>query len=98
MPSAGQQIRIAIALAALRHKPPEQSIQAYILDLQPAFPAEAAPDAHSGCRTPTANPWRDRVLVLEKDIAALQAQYDNDKLGESRHIVRHLRVMSIRKP
>ncbi|KAI0735898.1 hypothetical protein C8Q76DRAFT_593025, partial [Earliella scabrosa] len=80
MAPAGQQIRIAIALAALRHKPPEQSIQAYILDLQAAFPSEPVAEA---CRPPSPNPWRDRVLALEKDIADLQAQHDKDKLGES---------------
>ncbi|KAI0757626.1 hypothetical protein C8Q80DRAFT_1092347 [Daedaleopsis nitida] len=93
MASAGQQIRIAIALAALRHKPPEQSVQAYILDLQAAFPSATDRECR---RAPSPNPWRDRVLALEKDLNELQAQYDNEKLGEF-SLDTHLRVMSIKK-
>ncbi|KAI0696478.1 hypothetical protein C8T65DRAFT_814300, partial [Cerioporus squamosus] len=65
------------ALAALRHKPSERSIQAYILDLQAAFPSSPAADRH-GVSSP--NPWRDRVLALEKDLKELQAQCDKEKI------------------
>ncbi|TFK91538.1 hypothetical protein K466DRAFT_442062, partial [Polyporus arcularius HHB13444] len=77
MVPAGQQIRIAIALAALRHKPSEQSIQAYILDLQAAFPSSPAADRR---RVSSPNPWRDRVLALEKDLKELQEQCDKEKI------------------
>ncbi|KAI1784692.1 hypothetical protein LXA43DRAFT_1101087 [Ganoderma leucocontextum] len=78
MASARQQIRIAIALAALRHKPSTQSILAYILDLQSAFPV-SAPDGDPN-RLPSPNPWRQRVLLLEKDLQDLQSQYDKEKI------------------
>ncbi|RPD70743.1 hypothetical protein L226DRAFT_469518 [Lentinus tigrinus ALCF2SS1-7] len=85
MAPAGQQLRIAIALAALRHKPAEQSIQAYILDLQAAFPSYPAADCH---RASSPNPWRDRVLALERDLKELHEQYDKEKLGAFRHSIR----------
>ncbi|KAM5542121.1 hypothetical protein V8D89_004204 [Ganoderma adspersum] len=78
MASARQQIRIAIALAALRHKPSAQSILSYILDLHSAFPV-SAPETNPN-RPPSPNPWRQRVLLLEKDLRDLQSRSDKEKI------------------
>ena len=48
------------------------------------------------------NPWRDRVLVLERDLKELQEQHDSEKLGAFRHFISYgrvrVRVMYIKKP
>ncbi|TBU51532.1 hypothetical protein BD310DRAFT_834161 [Dichomitus squalens] len=103
MASAGEQIRIAIALAALRHKPPLQSVHAYILDLHAAFPPppSTASGERESHRAPSPNPWRDRVLVLESDLRELQAQHDKDSIRTSPPALfrqQRIRVMSITKP
>ena len=73
---------------------------AYILDLQAAFPSCAC--HHAAGPTASPNPWRDRVLALERDLKELQEQYDSEKLGAFRHLISygrvHVRVMYIKKP
>ncbi|TBU30872.1 hypothetical protein BD311DRAFT_717945 [Dichomitus squalens] len=103
MASAGEQIRIAIALAALRHKPSHRSIHAYILDLHAAFPPppSSASREIEPQRAPSPNPWRDRVLVLERDLRQLQAQHDKDRIRTSPPVLfrpQRIRVMSITTP
>ncbi|KAF8876494.1 hypothetical protein BD779DRAFT_162424 [Infundibulicybe gibba] len=75
--SRGDRIRIAIALAALQFKPPDQSFAfcmqstlAYVLDLRATFPPSvpAAPSADGS--------WRTHALALERDYAELEAKYE----------------------
>ncbi|KAF9228118.1 hypothetical protein BS17DRAFT_321592 [Gyrodon lividus] len=79
-------IRIAIALAALKHKPRDQSI-AY---LQSHFPllrsqAQNEPGDDENCSGQSAaasndtEKWRTHALGLEKDLATLKAQRDADQ-------------------
>ncbi|OBZ79204.1 hypothetical protein A0H81_00151 [Grifola frondosa] len=70
--SPAHQLRIAIALAALRHKPIDQSYEAYILDVQAKFPLSRSPS--DGCE-----PWRARALLLEKNLKELQAKHQKDQ-------------------
>ncbi|KAH9855796.1 hypothetical protein C2E23DRAFT_901161 [Lenzites betulinus] len=78
-----EKLRITVALAALRHKPPTQSFEAYILDLQAAF--TIACTTHRPCLSisqlqPSEEPWRDRVLELEREVEELRAQHEQEKL------------------
>ncbi|KAI0353152.1 hypothetical protein OH77DRAFT_631555 [Trametes cingulata] len=79
-----RQLRIAIALAALRHKPRAQSIQAYILDLQAAFPATCpcrpCQSRTADSREAPTEPWRERALALEKELEELRTQHDAEKI------------------
>ncbi|KAI9065521.1 hypothetical protein FKP32DRAFT_1590464 [Trametes sanguinea] len=79
-----RQLRIAIAFAALRHKPTTQSIEAYIFDLQTAFPLICTCHPSRPALQPnpglTPDPWRDRVVTLEKQIEELRAQHDKERL------------------
>ncbi|KAH9963523.1 hypothetical protein BC827DRAFT_1266296 [Russula dissimulans] len=66
--SPSQRLRIAIGLAALKYKPPDQSIQSYTLDLKYNF-----------CRSATrsiseaSDSWRKRALELEAELHASRA-------------------------
>ncbi|KZT68454.1 hypothetical protein DAEQUDRAFT_738684 [Daedalea quercina L-15889] len=63
-------LRIAIALAALRHKPVDLSHEAYVLDLQGKFPcSQSAPQ----------EAWRERALALEKQLRDLEIKYDGER-------------------
>ncbi|CCL98333.1 uncharacterized protein FIBRA_00327 [Fibroporia radiculosa] len=68
---AAQHLRITIAITALRFKPKDQSLQAYVLDLRAKFPAAAAE---------AQNEWRARALALEKDLQALQLKYESEHI------------------
>ncbi|KAI0369952.1 hypothetical protein BV20DRAFT_911584, partial [Pilatotrama ljubarskyi] len=69
------------ALAALRHKPPSQSIHAYILDLQAAFPVTCSCHPCQSARSQNSTePWRERALALEKELHELQAHSDKEKI------------------
>ncbi|KAI0641170.1 hypothetical protein C8Q79DRAFT_1106878 [Trametes meyenii] len=77
-------LRIAIALAALKHKPPTQSIPAYILDLQAAFPS-SCPSCSCWSTVSTGSaespqPWRERVHALETELENLRTQHDETKM------------------
>ncbi|KAI0960910.1 hypothetical protein AcV7_000157 [Taiwanofungus camphoratus] len=73
-PSAAQRLRIAIAIIALHFKPADQSYEAYILDLQAKYSLpETAPLACG--HDPS---WRDRVILLEKNLSELQKKYDSE--------------------
>ncbi|KAI0820654.1 hypothetical protein BC628DRAFT_1300087, partial [Trametes gibbosa] len=81
----GDQLRIAVALSALAHKPPTQSFESYILDLQAFFPIACT--SHRPCLSiaqphpsDSEKPWRDRVLELEKQAEELRAQHEQEKL------------------
>ncbi|KAJ8521756.1 hypothetical protein ONZ45_g1599 [Pleurotus djamor] len=71
------------ALAALRHKPSNQTYEdtfgptAYALDLRAFF----APSKHSRQlkEQPSDTPWRDRALTLENTVSELQAKYDDER-------------------
>ncbi|KAI0656813.1 hypothetical protein C8Q70DRAFT_1008939 [Cubamyces menziesii] len=74
-----KQLRIAIALAALRHKPPTQSIQAYISDLQSVFTVICT------CRpcqvtSRSTESKSERISALEREIEDLRTKHDEDKL------------------
>ncbi|EMD41409.1 hypothetical protein CERSUDRAFT_89974 [Gelatoporia subvermispora B] len=71
-PVSAQQLRLTIAFAALRHKPPGQSFEAYVLDLQEKFLASAEAQ-----REP---PWRERALDLEKQLAGLKRKYEEEHI------------------
>ncbi|TFY60591.1 hypothetical protein EVJ58_g5055, partial [Rhodofomes roseus] len=68
---AAHSLRIAIAVAALRHKPTDQSYEAYMLDLQDKFPRNCVlpPDV-----------WRERALALEKKLQDMQTKYDSEHI------------------
>ncbi|KAH9891282.1 hypothetical protein C8Q73DRAFT_118394 [Cubamyces lactineus] len=74
-----KQLRIIIALAALRHRPPTQSIQAYISDLHSAFPVICTcRPCQIGSRSPDSR--SERISALEKEIEGLRTKHDEDKL------------------
>ncbi|KAI9510709.1 hypothetical protein F5148DRAFT_538042 [Russula earlei] len=66
--SPSQCMRVAIAFAALKYKPPDRSIQSYTLDLK-----------HYFCRSATrsiseeSDSWRKRALGLEAELKASRA-------------------------
>ncbi|KAF8841663.1 hypothetical protein BDN67DRAFT_501326 [Paxillus ammoniavirescens] len=91
-PDPSSVIRIAIALAALKHKPRDQSIASYILDLQSHFPLVrnqsetredvngAGPSAGAASEPDSdTGKWRTHALELEKQLAALKTQRDADQ-------------------
>ncbi|TFK22037.1 hypothetical protein FA15DRAFT_596790 [Coprinopsis marcescibilis] len=67
-------LRIAIALAALRYKPPSQSASSYVLGLRVKFvPIGASP--------PTSDKsWKSHALQLEMEYASLKAQYETERI------------------
>ncbi|RDB29385.1 hypothetical protein Hypma_015002 [Hypsizygus marmoreus] len=66
-------LRLAIALVALKFKPPHQTLSSYVLDLQEKFPSSKS-EASSELL------WRNRVLLLEHDVAALQAKLEAEQI------------------
>ncbi|KAI0297506.1 hypothetical protein B0F90DRAFT_894483 [Multifurca ochricompacta] len=70
-----QRLRIAIGLAALKYKPPEQSTESYVLDLK-----------HHFCRSATRfiseeyDAWRKRALELEAELHATRATASSEHL------------------
>ncbi|KAL5535053.1 hypothetical protein ACEPAF_3146 [Sanghuangporus sanghuang] len=76
MPSTvtdAQRIRVAIAFIALRHRPKDVSLEAYVLDLHRQFPL--IEDREGGSHDPT---WRDRALKLEEEVTNLKRKYEED--------------------
>ncbi|KAG9311089.1 hypothetical protein JVU11DRAFT_8997 [Chiua virens] len=67
----GSVVRIAIALAALKHKPRNQSTASYLLDLQARFSIVSKDN--------DGRDWRTYAFELEKQLAALTAQRDADQ-------------------
>lgn len=81
------------AFCALKHKPPEESIQcmccpirrllsspshqAQVIHLQHQYPSNKAYIAFDE------TPWRERALDLECSLAELQARYDHEQIGNS---------------
>ncbi|TFK38619.1 hypothetical protein BDQ12DRAFT_95372 [Crucibulum laeve] len=67
-------IRVAIALAALKFKPDDQSYTSYVLDLHSKFPPSkpAAPSAGGS--------WRTHALNLERDFSELKAKYEAEQI------------------
>ncbi|KAL0950571.1 hypothetical protein HGRIS_007373 [Hohenbuehelia grisea] len=79
----GDRLRIAIALSALKFKPLEQSFEAYALDLQAVFAPSSRRDGTSVSQVQVESdmdPWRQRAIDLEKDLAELQAQLDGEHI------------------
>ncbi|KAJ8495148.1 hypothetical protein ONZ51_g1887 [Trametes cubensis] len=74
-----KQLRIAIALAALRHKPPTQPIQAYISDLQSVFTVicTCRPCQVASLSTDSKS---EHISALETEIEDLRTKHDEDKL------------------
>ncbi|OCH88969.1 hypothetical protein OBBRIDRAFT_46559 [Obba rivulosa] len=70
-PTLAHRLRLAIAFTALRHKPPEQSYEAYVLDLQEKFPCTGAQPEP---------PWRERALELEKKLENLKRKYEEEHI------------------
>ncbi|KAF7367458.1 hypothetical protein MSAN_00808600 [Mycena sanguinolenta] len=72
--SVADRLRIAIALTALKFKPPDQSCTAYVLQLRAAFPPS----------TPTApttdGSWKTHALALEKELASLKLKYEAEQI------------------
>ncbi|KAG8215202.1 hypothetical protein J3R82DRAFT_8739 [Butyriboletus roseoflavus] len=64
-------VRIAIALAALKHKPRDRSAASYLLDLQSRFPVASKDN--------DGREWRTYALELEEQLANLKAQRDADQ-------------------
>ncbi|KAI6030312.1 hypothetical protein EDC04DRAFT_89093 [Pisolithus marmoratus] len=80
-------IRVAIAFAALKHKPRDQSTASYVLDLQSQFPLSS--QTTSSQTQDSAKRWRARALHLESQLRELQATQDADQqeLVQLRHDV-----------
>ncbi|KAI6120310.1 hypothetical protein EDD16DRAFT_1519036 [Pisolithus croceorrhizus] len=80
-------IRIAIAYAALKHKPREQSTTSYVLDLQSRFPLSSQPI--SSQTQDNAKKWRAHALHLESQLKETKARQDADQqeLVQLRHDV-----------
>ncbi|KIK23112.1 hypothetical protein PISMIDRAFT_11106 [Pisolithus microcarpus 441] len=80
-------IRVAIAFAALKHKPRDQSTASYVLDLQSQFPL--ASQTISSQTQDSAKRWRAHALRLESELKEIQARQDVDQqeLVQLRHDV-----------
>ncbi|KAJ7051222.1 hypothetical protein C8F01DRAFT_1176307 [Mycena amicta] len=67
-------LRIAIALTALKFKPPDVSCASYVLQLRSIFPPSqpVAPTADGS--------WRTHALSLEKEMASLKEKYDAERI------------------
>ncbi|KAI5985153.1 hypothetical protein EDD15DRAFT_2374395 [Pisolithus albus] len=78
-------IRVAIAFAALKHKPRDQSTASYVLDLQSQFPL--ASQTISSQTQDSAERWRAHALRLESQLKEIQAKQDVDQqeLVQLRH-------------
>ncbi|KIP04048.1 hypothetical protein PHLGIDRAFT_211710 [Phlebiopsis gigantea 11061_1 CR5-6] len=73
-----ERLRIAVALAALRHKPADQSCASYVLELHQRFPLKPCkPDA---CAIDASGPWRVRVQGLEQALRDLQDKYNAQRV------------------
>ncbi|KAH9991607.1 hypothetical protein BJV77DRAFT_1068251 [Russula vinacea] len=66
--SKSQRLRIAVGLAALKFKPPEQSVQTYTLELKYHFCRSATISISEECDT-----WHKRALELQAELDATRA-------------------------
>ncbi|KAF5382817.1 hypothetical protein D9757_007274 [Collybiopsis confluens] len=67
-------LRVAIALTALKLKPPEQSCASYVLDLRSKFPPTIP------CAPTSDGSWRTRALDLENELKLLQEKYEAEQI------------------
>ncbi|KAG1774767.1 hypothetical protein EV702DRAFT_1122689 [Suillus placidus] len=66
-------VRIAIAITVLKHKPKDQSIPSYLLDLQSHFLSD---DSQATCDE---DAWRNHALSLEKELESLKQKREEDE-------------------
>ncbi|KAF6765894.1 hypothetical protein DFP72DRAFT_332 [Ephemerocybe angulata] len=84
------ELRVAVALAALKHKPAWQSASSCVLDLQSAF---AAPEAFANVKSATRDrSWRAHALQLESAGKVLKAQLDAERERSARLLASALRL------
>ncbi|KAI6147940.1 hypothetical protein BKA82DRAFT_238621 [Pisolithus tinctorius] len=79
-------IRIAVAFAALKHKPRDQSTASYVLDLQSQFPL--VNQTISSQTQDSAKRWRAHAIRLEGQLKDLQVRQDADQQGTHRAATR----------
>ncbi|KIM48475.1 hypothetical protein M413DRAFT_22966 [Hebeloma cylindrosporum] len=72
MTSNVNRLRILVALAALKHKPAEQTFSGYVLDLRVLFPCGPTDGGEAY--------WRDHAVKLEKDYAALKIRLEEKEI------------------
>lgn len=65
----GDKLRIAVALSALRVKPPDESVQSFVARLRTSFANTDASDASK---------WKERAAQLERELKELQGRYDGE--------------------
>ncbi|KAF9645033.1 hypothetical protein BDM02DRAFT_3190069 [Thelephora ganbajun] len=73
------EIRIAVALVALRFKPIRQSCVAYVLDLRDRFPCPGG-GTQSAENMLVGREWKERALELETRCSRLEGMVEWDKL------------------
>jgi len=79
MDDKSTEIRVAVALVALRFKPIRQSCIGYVLDLRDRFPCPGG-DAQLAENTVVGKEWRERALELETRCVKLERMFQWDKL------------------
>ncbi|KAG1839306.1 hypothetical protein DFJ58DRAFT_107783 [Suillus subalutaceus] len=67
-------VRLAIAFTVLKHKPKDQSIPSYLLDLQSHFPVSDDSQA-----TSDEGAWRNHALSLERELESLMQKREDDE-------------------
>ncbi|KAG1866045.1 hypothetical protein F4604DRAFT_1928359 [Suillus subluteus] len=67
-------VRLAIAFTVLKHKPKDQSIPSYLLDLQSHFPVSDDSQA-----TSDEDAWRNHALSLERELESLKQKREDDE-------------------
>ncbi|KAG2338981.1 hypothetical protein BDR05DRAFT_968626 [Suillus weaverae] len=67
-------VRLAIAITVLKHKPKDQSISSYLLDLQSQF--FLSDDSQATCDE---NIWRNHALSLERELESLKQKREEDE-------------------
>ncbi|KAI0686472.1 hypothetical protein BC835DRAFT_1379486, partial [Cytidiella melzeri] len=77
-----QKLRVAVALAALRNKPTEQSLESYVLDLRDKYTLSLTNHVKEW------EQWRSRALSLENELREVRQKYDNE----------HAELLSLRLP
>ncbi|KZP05204.1 hypothetical protein FIBSPDRAFT_1054224 [Athelia psychrophila] len=73
---ASDQVKIAIALYALRLKPEKQSLASYVVELRGLFPCR---DVLASSSPVGEAQWRERALALEAELAKTRAACENDR-------------------
>ncbi|KAG2126887.1 uncharacterized protein EDB93DRAFT_1332763 [Suillus bovinus] len=67
-------VRLAIAITVLKHKPKDQSIPSYLLDLQSHF--SFSDDSQ---KTSDGHAWRNHALSLERELESLKQKREEDE-------------------